>query len=166
MGVSSLIAIFIIFATAATLNAHGVTNIETSSDAAEALRPIAGVFTFAIFSAGIIATGLLAVPILAGSPAHGISEVFRWTEGLDRKPREARAFYAAITVATFAGAALNFTPIDPVKAFYWSAVINGLLSAPLMAVIMIIAMNPRSLSILSWKRAYSKVSLAVLGELD
>ena len=166
MGVSNLIAIFIIFATAATLNAHGVTNIQTSSDAAEALRPIAGVFTFAIFSAGIIATGLLAVPILAGSAAYGISEVFRWTEGLDRKPREARAFYAAITVATFAGAALNFTPIDPVKAFYWSAVINGLLSAPLMAVIMIIAMNPRSLSILSWKRAYSKVSLAVLGELD
>jgi Mn2+/Fe2+ NRAMP family transporter len=135
--------VFIIFSTAATLNSHGITNIQTSSDAAEALRPIAGVFTFAVFAAGIIATGLLAVPILAGSAAYGVSELFRWTEGLDRKPKEAKAFYTAIAFATLAGAGLNFTSIDPVKALYWSAVVNGLLSSPLMAVMMVIGSNKR-----------------------
>jgi NRAMP (natural resistance-associated macrophage protein)-like metal ion transporter len=143
MGISNLIAVFIIFSTAATLNSHGITNIQTSSDAAEALRPIAGVFTFAVFAAGIIATGLLAVPILAGSAAYGVSELFRWTEGLDRKPKEAKAFYTAIAFATLAGAGLNFTSIDPVKALYWSAVVNGLLSSPLMAVMMVIGSNKR-----------------------
>ncbi len=143
MGISNLIALFIIFATAATLNAHGVTDIRTSSQAAEALRPIAGVFTFALFAAGIIATGMLAVPVLAGSAAYGVSEVFGWTEGLDRRPREAKAFYATIAAATLGGAALNFTALDPVKALYWSAVVNGVLAAPLMAVMMLIATNPR-----------------------
>ena len=137
------IALFIIFATAATLNANGVTDIQTSSQAAEALRPIAGVFTFALFAAGIIATGMLAVPVLAGSAAYGVSEVFGWTEGLDRRPREAIAFYATIAVATMGGVALNFTSLDPIKALYWSAVVNGVLAAPLMAVMMVIAMNPR-----------------------
>jgi NRAMP (natural resistance-associated macrophage protein)-like metal ion transporter len=143
MGISNLIALFIIFATAATLNAHGVTQIQTSSQAAEALRPIAGVFTFALFAAGIIATGMLAVPVLAGSAAYGVSELFGWTEGLDRRPREAKAFYATIALATLGGVALNFTSLDPVKALYWSAVVNGVLAAPLMAVMMIIAMNRR-----------------------
>ncbi len=143
MGISNLIALFIIFATAATLNASGVTEIQTSSQAAEALRPIAGVFTFALFAVGIIATGMLAVPVLAGSAAYAVSEIFRWTEGLDRRPREAKAFYGTIATATLGGAALNFTSLDPVKALYWSAVVNGLLSAPLMAVMMVIAMNPR-----------------------
>jgi NRAMP (natural resistance-associated macrophage protein)-like metal ion transporter len=159
MGISNLIALFIIFATAATLNANGVTNIETSSQAAEALRPIAGVFTFALFAAGIIATGMLAVPILAGAAAYGVSEVFGWPEGLDRRPREAKAFYAAIAVATLGGVALNFTSIDPVKALYWSAVVNGILAAPLMGVLMVVAMNPhvmgrmtlpRSMLVLGW----------------
>jgi hypothetical protein len=109
MGISNLIALFIIFATAATLNAGGVTDIQTSSQAAEALRPIAGVFTFALFASGIIATGMLAVPVLAGSAAYGVSEVFGWTEGLDRLPREAKSFYATIAVATLGGVALNFT---------------------------------------------------------
>ena len=143
MGISNLIALFIIFATAATLNANGVTDIQTSSQAAEALRPIAGIFTFALFAAGIIATGMLAVPVLAGSAAYGVSEVFGWTEGLDRRPREAKAFYATIAVATLGGVALNFTSLDPVKALYLSAVVNGVLAAPLMAVMMVIAMNPR-----------------------
>lgn len=143
MGFSNLIAIFIIFATAATLNAHGVTDIKTSSQAAEALRPIAGVFTFALFAAGIIATGMLAVPVLAGSAAYGVSEMFGWTTGLRRKPREARAFYATIAAATLGGVALNFTAIDPIKALYWSAVVNGVLAAPLMAVMMLIATNRR-----------------------
>jgi Mn2+/Fe2+ NRAMP family transporter len=143
MGVSNLIAVFIIFATAATLNASGVTNIQTSSQAAEALRPIAGVLTFALFAIGIIATGMLAVPVLAGSAAYGVSELFQWTEGLDRRLREAKAFYATIATATMCGVALNFTSLDPVKALYWSAVVNGILAAPLMAVMMVIAMNPR-----------------------
>lgn len=143
MSLSNLIALFIIFATAATLNAHGVTNIDTSSQAAEALRPIAGLFTFGLFATGIIATGMLAVPVLAGSAAYGVSELFGWTEGLDRRVNEARSFYAAIAAATLGGVALNFTPLDPVKALYWSAVVNGVLAAPLMGVMMIISTNPR-----------------------
>jgi len=143
MGISNLIALFIIFATAATLHAHGVTHIQTSEQAAEALRPVAGVFAFALFAAGIIGTGMLAVPVLAGSAAYAVSEVFQWAEGLDRKPREAKAFYATIAVATLAGVAMNFTALDPIKALYWSAVVNGVLAAPLMAVMMVIAMNKR-----------------------
>jgi NRAMP (natural resistance-associated macrophage protein)-like metal ion transporter len=152
MGISNLIALFIIFATAATLNTSGVTDIQTSSQAAEALRPIAGVFTFALFAAGIVATGMLAVPVLAGSAAYAVSEVFGWTEGLDRRPREAKSFYATIAVATLGGVALNFTSLDPIKALYWSAVVNGLLAAPLMAVMMVIAMNPRIMGRLTLPR--------------
>src|SRR5258707_3955786 len=137
MGISNLIALFIIFATAATLNANGVTEIQTSSQAAEALRPIAGEFTFALFASGIIATGMLAVPVLAGSAAYAVSEFFRWTEGLDRRPKEAKSFYATIALATMGGVALNFTSLDPIKALYWSAVVNGVLAAPLMAVMMV-----------------------------
>jgi NRAMP (natural resistance-associated macrophage protein)-like metal ion transporter len=141
-GVSNLIALFIIFATAATLNASGVTDIQTSSQAAEALRPVAGVFTFALFAIGIISTGMLAVPVLAGSAAYAVSELFAWREGLDHKLKEAKAFYATIAAATLGGVALNFTSIDPIKALYWSAVVNGILAAPLMAVMMVMALNP------------------------
>jgi len=143
MGVSNVVALFIIFATAATLHANGVTEIQSSAQAAEALRPIAGPFSFALFAAGIIGTGMLAVPVLAGSAAYAVSELFEWPEGLDRKPREAKAFYGTIAAATLAGAALNFTSIDPMKALYWSAVVNGILAAPLMAIMMFIACNPR-----------------------
>ena len=143
MGVSNLIALFIIFATAATLNASGITDIQTSSQAAEALRPVAGNFAFALFAAGIIGTGMLAVPVLAGSAAYAVSEMFGWREGLDRRPHEAKAFYAVIALTTLGGAALNFTSLDPIRALVWSAVVNGILSAPLMAVMMIIAVNPR-----------------------
>ena len=171
MGISNLIALCIIFATAATLNANGVTDIQTSSQAAEALRPIAGAFTFALFAAGIIATGMLAVPVLAGSAAYGVSEVFGWTEGLDRRPKEAKSFYATIAVATLGGVALNFTSLDPVKALYWSAVVNGVLAAPLMAVMMVIAMNPRIMGRLMLPRpmlvvgwlATSVMALATVG---
>ena len=152
MGISNLVALFIIFATAATLNANGVTDIQTSSQAAEALRPVAGEFTFALFAAGIIATGMLAVPVLAGSAAYAVSEFFRWPEGLDRRPREAKAFYATIALATMGGVALNFTSLDPIKALYWSAVVNGVLAAPLMAVMMVIAMNPRIMGRLTLSR--------------
>ena len=152
MGVSNLIALFIIFATAATLNASGVTDIQTSSQAAEALRPIAGVFTFALFAVGIVSTGMLAVPVLAGSAAYGVSELFAWREGLDHKLREAKGFYATIAVATLGGVALNFTSIDPIKALYWSAVVNGVLAAPLMAVMMVMAMNPHVMGRLTLPR--------------
>ena len=153
MGFSNLIAIFIIFATAATLNAGGVTDIQTSSQAAEALRPVAGEFAFAVFALGIVGTGLLAVPVLAGSAAYAVSEVFRWTEGLDRKPREAKAFYGVIAATTMIGAGLNFTALDPIKALYWSAVVNGVLAAPLMAVMMLIAQNGRIMGHLTLPRA-------------
>lgn len=152
MGFSNLIALFIILATAATLNAKGITDIQTSAQAAEALRPIAGDFAFALFAIGIIATGMLAVPVLAGSAAYGVSEMFGWTTGLSRRLREARAFYTVIALTTLAGVALNFTPIDPIKALYWSAVVNGVLAAPLMAVMMLIASNGRAMGelTLSW----------------
>ena len=141
MGFSHLVALFIVIATAATLHASGVREIESAAQAAEALRPIAGDFAFALFAIGIIGTGLLAVPILAGSAAYAVSEAFGWTEGLDRNPREAKAFYAVIALATAGGVALNFIGIDPMKALYWSAVVNGLLAPPLMVVTMLIASN-------------------------
>ena len=152
MGISNVIALFIIVATAATLNASGITNIQTSSQAAEALRPVAGALTFYLFAAGIIGTGMLAVPVLAGSAAYAVSEIFDWNEGLDRRFAEARAFYATIGVATLGGVALNFVGLDPVKALYWSAVVNGLLAAPLMAVMMVIAVNPRVMGSLTISR--------------
>jgi NRAMP (natural resistance-associated macrophage protein)-like metal ion transporter len=143
MGFSHLTALFIVIATAATLNAHGITSVESSAQAAEALRPIAGEFAFALFAIGIIGTGMLAVPILAGSAAYAVSESFGWVEGLNRKPREAKAFYATIAVATIAGLTLNYAGVDPIKALYWAAVVNGLLAAPLMVVMMLIATNPK-----------------------
>lgn len=143
MGFSNITALSIVMATAATLHASGVTEIQSAQQAATALRPIAGEFAFALFALGIIGTGLLAVPVLAGSAAYAVSETFRWTEGLDRRPREAKAFYGAIALATLGGVALNFIHIDPMRALYWAAVVNGLLAPPLMVVTMMIARNPR-----------------------
>jgi NRAMP (natural resistance-associated macrophage protein)-like metal ion transporter len=153
MGVSNIIAIFIIFAVAATLHTHGVHNIGSSVQAAEALKPIAGRFASAIFAAGIIGTGLLALPVLAGSAGYAVCETFRWRAGLDRKPRAARAFYGVIAGATAIGLALAFSPIDPMKALYWTAVVNGVLAAPLMAVMMLISSNPRIMGrlVIGWK---------------
>ncbi len=153
MGFSSLVSLAIVFATAATLHGHGITDIATSAQAAEALRPIAGEFAFALFALGIIGTGLLAVPVLAGSAAYAVSEVFGWTESLDARPNDARAFYATIAVATLLGAALNFVGLDPVRALYWAAVVNGVLAAPLMAVMMLIVRNPRVMGRLTVSRA-------------
>lgn len=143
MAFSHVTALFIIIATAATLHAHGITTVTSSAQAASALRPIAGDFAFALFAIGIIGTGMLAVPILAGSAAYAVSESMGWVEGLDRKPREARAFYATIAIATIAGLSLNYVGVDPIKALYWAAVVNGVLAAPLMVVMMLIAMNKR-----------------------
>ncbi|RAK61641.1 divalent metal cation transporter [Phenylobacterium hankyongense] len=139
MGLSNLVALFIILTTAATLHAHGVTNIQTSAQAAEALRPIAGQMTFLLFALGIVGTGLLAVPVLAGSAAYAVGEAFGWHVGLARKPHRAKAFYGMIAGATVVGAALNFTSIDPIKALFWSAVINGVVAVPVMGMMMLIA---------------------------
>ena len=108
--------------------------------------------TFVIFAAGIVGTGLLAVPVLAGSAAYALSETFRWQEGLDRRLFQAKAFYAAISVATMAGVGLTFTPLDSVRALYWSAVVNGVLAAPVMAVMMLIAGNGRIMGRLTISR--------------
>ena len=143
MGFSNLVALFIVFATAATLHAHGVTEITTSAQAAQALRPVAGDFAFALFALGIIGTGMLAVPILAASAAYAVTEAFGVRGSLDAKLLDARLFYGTIAVTTLAGAAMHNVGIDPVKALYWAAVVNGVLAAPTMAVMMLIARNPR-----------------------
>ena len=143
MGFSHIVALFIVVATAATLHAHGITQINSAAQAAGALRPIAGDLAFALFAIGIIGTGLLAVPILAGSAAYAVSEAFGWVEGLNRRPREAKAFYAVIALATLSGIALNLIGLDPMLALYWAAVVNGLLAPPLMVVTMLIARNPK-----------------------
>ncbi len=139
MGLSNLVALAIVITTAATLNAHGITNIETSSQAAKALRPIAGNFAFAIFALGIIGTGMLALPVLAGSAAYALGEAFKLPVGLAYKAPRAKAFYATIAVAVIIGAVLNFSPLDPVKALFWSAVVNGVVAVPVMVITMLLA---------------------------
>ncbi|WP_245727683.1 NRAMP family divalent metal transporter [Nitrosovibrio tenuis] len=142
MGFSNLIAFFIMLTAAVTLNLHGITEIETTAQAAEALRPVAGEFAFLLFSAGIIGTGLLSVPVLAGSAAYAVAESFDWRIGLGRTLLQARGFYAILTIATLLGVALNFTSIDPIDALFWSAVINGVIAVPIMAVMMLMAAKP------------------------
>jgi NRAMP (natural resistance-associated macrophage protein)-like metal ion transporter len=136
MAFSEIVALFILLTTAATLHAHGITNIQTSSQAALALKPIAGQFAFVVFALGIIGTGLLALPVLAGSAAYALGEAFGWHVGLSRKLGRARAFYGAILVAFIIGGALNFVNIDPIKALFWSAVINGVTAVPIMVLMM------------------------------
>ena len=142
MGYSNLVSLFIILATAATLHQAGITDIQTSEQAAQALRPIGGEFTFLLFASGIIGTGMLAIPVLSGSAAYAVCESFGWRQGLNRSLSQARYFYGVIAAATAIGAGLNLTPLDPVKALYWSAVLNGLLAAPLMATMLLMARNP------------------------
>ena len=142
MGFSNLVAFFIILTTAVTLNLHGITEIETSAQAATALRPIAGEFAFMLFSAGIIGTGLLAIPVLAGASAYAMAGAFKWKNSLEHAPKMAKRFYAIIVVSTLLGVALGFTTITPIKALYWSAVINGVISVPIMAVMMLMARRP------------------------
>ena len=139
MAASNLVALAIILTTAATLNAGGIMDIRTSADAAQALRPIAGDYAALIFALGIVGTGLLAVPVLAGSAAYAVGEARRWTVGLDCRPKRAKAFYATIVVATAIGALMNFTPIDPIRALVLAAMINGIVSVPVMAVMMLVS---------------------------
>jgi len=143
MAVSNVVALAIIVTTAATLHVNGVVDIQTSSQAAEALRPVAGTFAFALFALGIIGTGLLAVPVLAGSAAYAVAEARRWPLGLARRPKQAKAFYATLTLATIIGVVINFSPINPIKALFWSAVINGMVAVPVMVTMMHMTANPK-----------------------
>jgi len=139
MFVSDLTAFFIILATAVTLNVSGVTNIETAAQAAGALRPLAGDFAFLLFAIGIIGVGLIGVPVLAGSAAYALSEAMDWRSGLERKPKNARGFYGVIAISVLVGLVIQYSPISPMKALFWSAVINGVVAVPLMVVIVLLA---------------------------
>ena len=141
MAFSNIVAFFIILTTAATLHQHGKTEIDTAAQAAEALRPVAGPLAFFLFAVGIVGTGMLALPVLAGSAAYAVGEALKWPTGLERKAREAKGFYTVIAVATVLGVVLNFTPMDPIKALIWTAVINGVTAAPLMVVMMLMTTN-------------------------
>ena len=159
MVLSEAVAFCIILAAAAVLHAHGKTDIRTSADAAMALKPVAGRFAFLLFASGIIGTGLIAIPVLAGSAAFALGETFKWRTGLEQKPGRAKLFYGTIAVATLGGMGLSFTPMDPIRMLFWSAVINGVVAVPLMVLIMLIASRrktmgrfpiPVPLKILSW----------------
>jgi NRAMP (natural resistance-associated macrophage protein)-like metal ion transporter len=139
---SNAIAFAIILTTAVTLHDAGITDIETSAQAAQALKPIAGDLAFTLFAAGIIGTGLLAIPVLAGSAAYAVAEAMKWPIGLGLEPLEAKGFYGIITIATLLGAGIDFTSIDPIKALIWSAVLNGVIAVPIMAVMMRMAVRP------------------------
>lgn len=165
MAFSNLIAFFIILDTAAVLHAHGRTNIQTATQAAEALRPFAGDLSFALFSLGIVGTGLLAVPVLAGSAGYALAEALNWPIGLDRKFLRAKGFYSTLAVATLLGLSLNFTSIDPLTALFWSAVINGVVAVPFMFMMMLMTANPRvtgSMKLPLWPKIIGWISTAIM----
>jgi len=156
---SNLIAFCIMLTTAVTLHAAGITDIRSAAQAADALRPLAGQFAFLLFALGIIGTGLLAVPILAGSAAYAVSETFRWPIGLGLTLTQARGFYAILTVATVLGVAIDLYGVDSMRMLVWAAIVNGVISVPIMAVMMLLAVNPavmgpfvvsRRLNVLGW----------------
>ncbi|HEY7300718.1 MAG TPA: divalent metal cation transporter [Xanthobacteraceae bacterium] len=166
MAFSNITALAIMFATAATLNKAGIFDIESSAQAAEALRPVAGEFAFVVFALGIIGTGLLAIPTLAGSAAYAVGEAMRWPVGLWRQPRKAVAFYSTVAAATILGAAISLGPIDPIKALYWTAVINGLIAVPIMAVMMLMTADSKVMgkfAIKGWLRWLGWASTVAMG---
>ena len=163
---SDISAWFIILATAVTLHAAGVTDIQTASQAASALRPLAGNFAFILFALGILGVGLIGVPVLAGSGAYALCEAMGWKWGLERRTRDARGFYGVIAISVLIGLLIQYSPMSPMKALFWSAVINGVVAVPLMAVIIVLASKKsvmgsfvvsRSLKVLGW------VGTAVMG---
>jgi Mn2+/Fe2+ NRAMP family transporter len=171
MVISELVAFFIIVAAAVVLHTHGNTDINSAAQAAAALKPLAGRFASTLFAAGIVGTGLLAVPVLAGSAAFGTAEAFGEPCSLARKPGEAKFFYGTLIMASAVGLALNFSAINPVKALYWSAVINGVAAAPIMIVIMLLASSSRvmgqfalpwGLKILGWAATAAMAVVAVM----
>jgi NRAMP (natural resistance-associated macrophage protein)-like metal ion transporter len=140
---SNFVMFFIILTTAATLHAHGNSHIATARDAAEALRPLAGPGAYWLFTAGLIGTGMLGVPVLAGSSAYAISEAMAWGASLDRKPKLAPKFYAVLTVAMLVGMGLNYAHLDSVKMLFWAAVLNGVLAPPLIVLILLLTSDPK-----------------------
>jgi NRAMP (natural resistance-associated macrophage protein)-like metal ion transporter len=154
MLLSNAVALCIVLSTAVTLNARGITNIQTAAQAAEALRPMAGEFAFAVFALGIIGTGLLAVPVLAGSAAYAVSEVFGWRSGLSHGFHQARGFYLIIVAATAIGAGMSAFELDPMKALVWSAIVNGVISVPIMFVMMWIGQSRRIMGNLTMSRRH------------
>lgn len=172
MAFSNLVAFFIILTAAVTLHINGIENIKTSADAALALKPIAGDLAFFLFAAGIIGTGLLAIPVLAGSSAYAIAEAFNWKHrSLELQPMKAKRFYAIISLSTMIGVGLGFTNVDPIKGLYMSAIINGIISVPIMAVMMLMVTNPKimgplvvrkKLQILGWTTVIC-MTAAVIG---
>lgn len=159
MAFSNLISLAIIMAAASTLHRQGITQIASAADAAQALRPVAGEFAFALFAIGIVGTGFLAVPVLAGSAAFAVAEIFGWKEGLEYQPQQAAGFYSIIVAASFVGVLIDWSPIDPMRALFWSAVLNGLAAVPLMVAMMVVVSRhkvmgrftaSRSLLILGW----------------
>ncbi|HEU5482703.1 MAG TPA: divalent metal cation transporter [Sphingomicrobium sp.] len=155
MAISNVIAFFIMLTTAVTLHQSGVTDIETSAQAAEALRPIAGPLAFLLFSLGIIGTGFLAVPVLAGSTAYAACETWKLPKGLEKKPGEAKAFYGVIIVAMVIALGVLFSPLDPIKMLFWSAVINGVISVPILGAMMIVGRRHRQMGVFvatPWQR--------------
>jgi len=163
MSFSNLVALCIVLATAVTLNLNGVTNIQTSGEAAEALRPVAGGFAFAVFALGIVGTGLLAVPVLAGSAAYAVSEVFSWKASLAHGFHEARGFYAIIIAATGIGALMSVFELDPIKALVWSAIVNGVISVPIMAVMLWIGQSRRVMGALTMSGSHRVLGWAATG---
>jgi Mn2+/Fe2+ NRAMP family transporter len=170
MGFSNLVAIAIIISTAATLHAHGIVDIQTASQAAQALEPVAGKYAFFLFTIGIIGTGLLAIPVLAGSTAYAIGDSRGWRSGLDYKPWEAAGFYTVIGLATLLGIAIDWSPLDPIKALFWSAVINGVVAVPIMIAMMIVVRRhdrmgkfiaPLSITVLGWAATLIMASAAI-----
>jgi Mn2+/Fe2+ NRAMP family transporter len=160
---SNIVMFFIILTTAITLNRHGLTHIETTRQAAEALRPLAGKFAATLFTVGIVGVGFLAIPTLAGSSAYAFAETLGWRQGLDRKLRQAKWFYALILVSTAVGVVLDFAGINPVRALYWTAVINGLLAPFLLVAILIVASNAKLMSGQPSSRlGYAAVALATI----
>jgi NRAMP (natural resistance-associated macrophage protein)-like metal ion transporter len=141
MAVSNVVAFFIILTAASTLHRNGVLDVQTSAQAAKALEPIAGRFAFFLFAAGIVGTGLLAVPVLAGAAAYSVAETFKWRGSLQRKPHKAKRFYGVLTAATLIGLSLNLVKIDPIRALFWSAMINGVVAVPVMIVVMLLSAN-------------------------
>jgi len=162
---SNAIAFFIILTTATVLHAHGVTKIDSATQAAEALRPLAGDFTFLLFALGIIGTGMLAIPVLAGSAAYGVAEVFGWHATLEAKPDEAAGFYSIIATATIIGFGLGFTGIDSIHMLVWSAVLNGIVAVPIMAMMMVIVSNSKLMGRFrarSWLIALGWIGTAIM----
>jgi len=143
MAVSNGVAFFIMLTTAATLHAEGVRDLQSAAQAASALKPVAGELAFALFALGIVGTGLLAIPVLAGSAAYAMAGTFHWKSSLGSEFSAARKFYAIIIVATLAGVGVNFMPLDPIKALYWSAVLNGVIAVPVMTIMMLVASSAR-----------------------